>query len=429
MLQLRQVCYYAPKCRMEQEPTCYRCGKKGHRASECRSKVEIPPTCTYCHQVGHTAENCFFKKSNEAVETQDVKFPKNSRPTEAKGAVPSGQNNIVFVKEDDPVEDEHTVAAFERSVHGETLTKQQRMQKDIDTYTKMQVKPKIPVRTNLDFPIIRRVPKKNRKGVRKSASKMVIAVLAKRVEKYDLINNLAQAQTGITLGHIARGDIDFAKKELQKILSSKMGRTIVSFAGKDEVRGVSMSRHLLVRVLVYSESMMALFDSGAIPNVMSHKMANKIYLRRQPTNRCIKVANCASEKCVGTLNEVLISMGELVVPMDFLVLEETPYDILIGLPTMIQLRSRTDYYRVVLKIHYGGDSEILNYEYERDSGKTSEDEHSSDSADENEQEIEESVEELGLMLNEPEKKTESSDEHQLLDEKLSHLSTKDAESV
>ena len=68
---------------------------------------------------------------------------------------------------------------------------------------------------------------------------------------------------------------------------------------------------------------MALFDSGAIPNVMSHKMVRKLHLCMKPTNRTIKVANCASEKCVGTLNEVTISMGELVVPKDFLVLEET----------------------------------------------------------------------------------------------------------
>ncbi len=40
---------------------------------------------------------------------------------------------------------------------------------------------------------------------------------------------------------------------------------------------------------------------------------------------------------------------------------------------MIQLCTRPDYYRMVLKIRYGGDSEILNYEYERDSCCTSED--------------------------------------------------------
>ncbi len=77
-----------------------------------------------------------------------------------------------------------------------------------------------------------------------------------------------------------------------------MGRAVVNFAGKDGIHGVPMSRHLLVRVLVYSESTMALFDSGAIPNFMSYKMVKKLHLRMQPTNRSIKVANYASEKCV-----------------------------------------------------------------------------------------------------------------------------------
>ncbi len=291
------------------------------------------------------------------------------------------------------------------------------------------MKPKIAVRMNPDFQITRKVPKKNRKGVKKSASKMVMAELGKRVEKYDLINNLALAQVGITFRHIARGDFEFARNELQKIFSGKVDRTILNCAGKDEVHEVSMSRHLLVRVQVYSESTIALFDSGAIPKVMSHKMVKKLHLRMQPSNRSIKVANCASEKCVGALNEVPISMGELIVHMDFLVLEETSYDILIGLPTMMQLRARSDYYRMVLKIYYAGDSEILNDEYERDNSNTSEDELTSDSADDDEHEIEDSVEELILILNEPEKKTDSSDEDQFLDEKLSHLNTKDAESV
>ncbi len=40
-----------------------------------------------------------------------------------------------------------------------------------------------------------------------------------------------------------------------------MGRAVVDFAGKGEVHGVSMSRHLLVRVLVYSESTMELLSN------------------------------------------------------------------------------------------------------------------------------------------------------------------------
>ncbi len=52
-----------------------------------------------------------------------MRFAKNSEPTKAEGARPSGQNNIMFEKENDPVEEKNTVAAFKRSTVGETLTK------------------------------------------------------------------------------------------------------------------------------------------------------------------------------------------------------------------------------------------------------------------------------------------------------------------
>ncbi len=88
-----------------------------------------------------------------------------------------------------------------------------------------------------------------------------------------------------------------------------MGRAFVSFAGNNKVHGVSISRHLLVRVEVCSESTMAFFESGAVLNVTSREMVKKSHLCTQPTNRSIKVANCASERWVGELNEVLMSMG------------------------------------------------------------------------------------------------------------------------
>ena len=73
----------------------------------------------------------------------------------------------MFVKEDDPVEEESTVAAFKRSADGETLTKQQRVQNEIDAYTKTLVKTKIVVRMNRDFLIARKAPKKSKKRGKK----------------------------------------------------------------------------------------------------------------------------------------------------------------------------------------------------------------------------------------------------------------------
>ena len=70
---------------------------------------------------------------------------------------------------------------------------------------------------------------------------------------------------------------------------------------------------------------------------------------------------------------------------------------------MIRLRARPDYHHRVLKINYEGESEVLKYEYEQDNGNNSEDALKSGSADEDEQEVEESIVELLSILNEPEK--------------------------
>ncbi len=120
---------------------------------------------------------------------QDVRFDKNREPTEAERARRSRQKNIMFVGEDDPAERQHTVAAFKIFTDGETLTKQQRILNNIDAFNKKQVKPKVSVRMNLDFPTTRKALKV-KTGGKKSASKMVVAELGKRVQKYDFIRNI-----------------------------------------------------------------------------------------------------------------------------------------------------------------------------------------------------------------------------------------------
>ena len=93
------------------------------------------------------------------------------------------------------------------------------------------------------------------------------------------------------------------------------------------------------------------------------------------------------------------------------------YNIFIGLLTMVQLPVHSDCYSMVMKIDCRRDSGILNHEYDGEGGNTSNDESLSDTAEEDEQEMEESVEVLLLMLNAPEKKRESSDKDTLVNQK------------
>ena len=180
------------------------------------------------------------------------------------------------------------------------------MQNDIAEYNNPIIRTGPRTKFVPDLPARRKMGKRGKKTSWKLTIKALIQALRKRVEKYDLINNLAQAPTGITFGQITRGDVDFAKADLQKILSGRLNRATVTSADKDQVHGLSMSRHLLVRVRVYSESELALFGSGPIPNVMYRKMADKLHIRMMPTTGPIKVANCAFETCIGHLQDVPI---------------------------------------------------------------------------------------------------------------------------
>ena len=81
---------------------------------------------------------------------------------------------------------------------------------------------------------------------------------------------------------------------------------------------------------------------------MYRKMVDELHIRMMPTTRRIKFANCAFEKCVGHLRDVPIQMGELLLLLEFLVIESSPYDLIIGLPTMIKLRARPTYHCMVL---------------------------------------------------------------------------------
>ena len=52
-------------------------------------------------------------------------------------------------------------------------------------------------------------------------------------------------------------------------------------------------------------------------------------------------------------------MEELVVLLEFSLIENLRYDRIIGLPTIIKLQARSDYYRMVLKVHFEAGSEML----------------------------------------------------------------------
>ena len=128
------VCYkcinkghYAWQCRSRQESTSYCCNKKGHHARECQVKSDPLVSCTYFHHKGQRFEDCFVRRSNEAVDKQDLRIFRTNSADDSSNNHLRKADIVMFVEQ----EYDETVAAFKLSATGKKLTEQQRMQNDI----------------------------------------------------------------------------------------------------------------------------------------------------------------------------------------------------------------------------------------------------------------------------------------------------------
>ena len=92
-------------------------------------------------------------------------------------------------------------------------------------------------------------------------------------------------------GEIANGDVDNVKRDLQKIIDKKVKRTSVDVSGESGRSPSPPKRHQVVEVVVYSEAVCDLLDSGAIPNLMSCKLAKNLRRELSPADRRIIVAD------------------------------------------------------------------------------------------------------------------------------------------
>ena len=114
----------------------------------------------------------------------------------------------------------------------------------------------------------------------------------------------------------------------------------------------------------HSSFVYGLLDSGAIPNVMSDKLANKLRLELSPMERHIIVTDGTSGSCAGSISGVQVRFGPIVVRLDFLVIASVPYDLTVGAPTLVEMRAWIDMYHQTVTIRNHGKTEVLNLVYE-----------------------------------------------------------------
>ncbi len=196
-----------------------------------------------------------------------------------------------------------------------------------------------------------------------SRKKSTIEELGERAERYDFLNSLARAPAGITFGQIANGDIESVRKQLLSIVSKRRSKSAVHMASEQEKDVLPPNRHQVMQLTVYSEPVFGLSGSGALPNVMSDRLANKLKLSLTPTERRIIVADGSTEGCKGIASDVPVCFGMIVVRLKFIVIESVPYDLILGTPALVHIRARIDMYSQTVQVKKDRKTEVLNLVY------------------------------------------------------------------
>ena len=343
------------------ERPCSYCGRRGHGANKFPDNPHRGTRCTYCSKVGHAEPACWAK----ARVSGENDSKKNQGQLEIKKVTFAYEHSLV-VTEGVASSKPEVVAALKRNAQGEPLPKQHHSAAD-PRPTPSMVGPMeyMPPHRQSTPGVLIGVPPKNRRAQRKKTAPKSnkVARLSSHVGRYSLLTELARAPSGITFGQLVRGDADDAKREMQKLFRSGTRKTKIATVGD-----TSFPRRLkLVPVKIYSKEAQALLDSGAIPNLMSSRLSDELSLIPSPTSRQITVANGDTSQCIGTVSGVPVSFTDLVVPIDFLVVLNTPFDLIIGCPTLETMAARLDLRKQMVKLSFQGRTVHLGLEYDRSS--------------------------------------------------------------
>lgn len=176
---------------------------------------------------------------------------------------------------------------------------------------------------------------------------------------------LEKASTGLNFGHLLRGDAVEAKKQIERLLSPRVQKvSVLSVTGNTPgKKGLE-----LANLGVYGSESYAITKSGAMPNVMFNTFVKRLPLTLDESNRRVTTAPCVKSPVDCILKYVPTSFSRVVEPIDFLVIEGRPYEMIIGHTRLRKLKCVIDCGKKCFSLVKDGEKVTipLVYEYTRD---------------------------------------------------------------
>ena len=342
-----------------EDRTCSYCRKPGHTANRCEANPYKTTRCNNCGKLGHPARNCWAPRKDTTQHPAATSVVvKGESSKETKPDLDATQVSLVELV----TPEEDIVAITKRTADGEPLPKQprtneeeeQRPMDDTPSQPSSSM-PQVQMVPTRHVPRTYALPKEPRNKTNRKTGKAKRKTTKKEkihdhVGKYNLITEFANASSGLTFGQLLRGDATEATKMIRKLFARP--RATPAAVAEPISRNQKILR--VVNVRVYGTDCSALLDSGAVPNIISHALAEKLALAPTETHRRIRVADGSITPCLGFLSDVPLTFDDLTVYADFLVVRGPPFDVIVGIDLLTAINASLDFGRQMVRVSQNG---------------------------------------------------------------------------
>lgn len=143
-------------------------------------------------------------------------------------------------------------------------------------------------------------------------------------------------------------DAEVVKEELSRIFTKNRPSRRASVTRISVLK--QMSGLKVVSHKIYGTNTWAVLDCGVFPDIMSANIMKSLSLSRTKSYKVIAVADELSCPTYGALKGLPVSFGELLVQMDFLAVHGSPFDLIVGTPTVEELKAKIDLGQQIVRL-------------------------------------------------------------------------------
>lgn len=160
--------------------------------------------------------------------------------------------------------------------------------------------------------------------------------LASRVEPYDVVSGIAEANAGKSIGQLLGGDANAAISTAKKPLGGKAVRNVMEALKEKGIRiktavaviadEVDNEPRLLklAEVEAYRKQVRTLFDSAAIPKVLSAALCDRLHLSPRKMCRCITMVDKEEALVMGDMVGGPVTVRPITTELACLVVRSSP---------------------------------------------------------------------------------------------------------